>query len=65
MRIRDSEVDMGTGPGKRAVRLAMRSERAFPRMAGFFLNRGRYCRLESPKLFCKEAKINSPLVEDK
>lgn len=52
VKISDSELNVGAGPDKCEARLIMRSERAFPRnrVIFFFLNRGRYCLSESPRL---------------
>lgn len=69
-RWKDTEWGLWMGPDKHAVSL-IRSERAFLESHDFFFplyfffNRGRYCHSESPRLFWKQAKINSPLVEAK
>ena len=70
--VSSSKLDIGEGPGKGEANLIISREGAFPRnliifffLSFFFLNRGRSCHSESPRLFCKQAKINSPLVEDK
>lgn len=66
VKISASKLNIGTGPDRREARPDYEWKRlSWNCVIFFFLNRGCYCRSESPRLFWKQAKINSPLVEDK